>query len=93
MLNFIHLQQPDPFFETALSLEQITYAQRLQDTVYIYFTGISKPLLLRGQAAEVAWRVIKDNSTTIFDSTWSAAQQTKSAETLSPKEFGTSASE
>ncbi|MEH2261014.1 hypothetical protein [Nostoc sp.] len=70
-LKFIHLEHLKS--DTFLCFDKIAYVQRIEDVVFIYFDGNSKPVQLPKQEAEVFLRVLQDNSLTIYSSTPSLA--------------------
>lgn len=83
MKNLIHLQHPQ--FEVILSLNEVSYAHRIDGVLWVYFTGDTKPLQLRDGMTDVVWKILKDSSLTVYVDT--AAGETKNAETPTSEGF------
>ena len=71
-LNFIHFEHQRS--DTFLCFDKISYVQRIEDVIFVYFDGNSKPVQFRGEAAGVFLRVLQDNSLTVYRPTPEAVE-------------------
>lgn len=81
MKNLVHLQHPQ--FEVILSLDQIAYANRIDNALWLHFAGVDKPLQLRDAMADVVWKILCDSKLTVY-----IAPEIKNAETPSEQGSG-----
>lgn len=63
-LKFIHFEYEKS--DTFIDFDKIAYVQRIENVVFIYFEGNSKPIQLRGGAAKTFERILFDSSVTIY---------------------------
>ncbi|MBD2491125.1 hypothetical protein [Aulosira sp. FACHB-615] len=67
-----------------LDLTHISYANRIDNVLWIYFIGDVKPLQLRDEMANAVWKFLNDSSTLVYLET----PDSKNAETLTAKGIG-----
>lgn len=63
-LKFIHFEESEA--DTFVCFNKIAYVQRMEDAVFVYFDGNSKPVRLHKEQAKIFLRVVQDNSLTIY---------------------------
>ncbi|WP_413201321.1 hypothetical protein [Nostoc piscinale] len=64
-----------------LDLTHISYANRIDNVLWIYFIGDVKPLQLRDDMANAVWKFLDDSSTLVY-------LETENAETPTAKGSG-----
>lgn len=62
--NFVHIEESE--FELAINADNISYVQRLGDSVFVHFNGGENPLHLRMKPGQAIWGLVRASSTTIY---------------------------
>ena len=81
MATFAHLETAD--FEIVLNAENISYVQKMGNSIFINFVGGGDRLHLRKEPGQAAWKLVRNSAVTIYQE----SEQSKKAESSIDKSF------